>query len=76
MLKALVERPEGAAAAVVVLQDRVAAQGHTHPALPRQVSVAIAEEFRKVLTTYYLLLTTTYYLLAIAEEFRKVHGVT
>ena len=48
MLKALVERPEGAAAAVVVLQDRVAAQGHTHPALPRQVSVAIAEEFRKV----------------------------
>ena len=48
LLKALVDRPEGAAAAVVVLQDRVAAQGHHHPALPREVSVAIAEEFRKV----------------------------
>ena len=48
LLKALVERPEGAAAAVVVLQDRMAAHGHHHPALPRQVSVAIAEEFRKV----------------------------
>jgi hypothetical protein len=48
LLKALVERPEGAATAVVVLQDRVAAQGLQHPALPWQVGAAVTEEFRKV----------------------------